>query len=255
MHERRLNTCLVVENSQIRENMDSKSSSAKLKQSESILSKITITGNTILLKSDRVILPERLQQKAIELAHKGSHPDKSQMEKRLRSHFFFHDMQSKVLDYVNTCIDCKIFVDKKTVEPLAQHKVPTKNWEVVAVHLFGPMLSSNHVIVVQELGSKYPAAKLVSSTKAEVIPALKEIYNYYGNPEIQLSDDGPHFNSKQMGAFTNKNNIKLQNEYSPTTSIIKSCRDFYATPRKSNENRLRKQKLRKRYSQPITKQL
>ena len=113
MHERRLNTCLVVENSQIRENMDSKSSSAKLKQSESILSKITITGNTILLKSDRIILPEKLQQKAIELPHKGSHPGKSQMEKRLRSHFFLHDMQSKVLDYVNTCTDCKIFVDKK----------------------------------------------------------------------------------------------------------------------------------------------
>ena len=74
---------------------------------------------------------------------------------------------------------------------MAQHKVPTKNWEVVAVHLFGPMLSSNHVIVVQELGSKYPAAKLVSSTKGEVIPALREIYNNHGNPEIQLSDDGP----------------------------------------------------------------
>ena len=94
---------------------------------------------------------------------------------------------------------------------MAQHKVPTKNWEVVAVHLFGPMLSSNHVIVVQELGSKYPAAKLVSSTKAEVIPALREIYNYHGNPEIQLSDNGPPFNSKQVGAFANKINIKLQN--------------------------------------------
>ena len=94
---------------------------------------------------------------------------------------------------------------------MAQHKVPTKNWEVVAVDLFGPMPSSNHVIVVQGLGSRYPAAKLVSSTKAEkVIPALKEIYNYYGNLEIQLSDNGPPSSSKQMGAFDNKNNIKLQ---------------------------------------------
>ena len=49
------------------------------------------------------------------------------------------------------------------------------------------------------------------STKAEkVIPALKEIYNYYGNPEMQLSDNVPPFNSKQMGAFANENNIKLQ---------------------------------------------
>ena len=113
-----------------------------------------MTGNTILLKSDRIILPEKLQQKAIELAHKGRHQGKSQMERQLRSHFFFHDMQSKVMDYVNICIDCKIFVDKKTVESLAQHKVPTKNWEVVAVDLFGTMPSSNHVVVVQDLESR-----------------------------------------------------------------------------------------------------
>ena len=67
-------------------------------------------------------------------------------------------------------------IKKKSVEPLAQHKVPTKNWEVVAVDLFGPMPSSNHVIIVQDTGSRYPAAKLVSSAKAEkVITALKEI--------------------------------------------------------------------------------
>ena len=113
----------------------------------------------------------------MELAHKGSHPGKSQIERRLRSHFFFHDMQSKVIDYGNTCIDCKIIADeKKSVEPLAQHKVPKKTWEVVAVDLFGPMPSSNHVIIVQDIGSRYPAAKLVSSAKAEkVITALKEI--------------------------------------------------------------------------------
>ena len=94
---------------------------------------------------------------------------------------------------------------------MAQHKVPTKNWELVAVDLFGPMLSSNHVIVVQDIGSRYPSAKLVSSTKAErVIPALKEIYRYYGNPEIQITDNGPFFTSKQMGVLANENNGKLQ---------------------------------------------
>ena len=143
-----------------------KSSSAKLKKCEPIPSEITMTGNSNLLKSDRIILPEKPQEKAIELAHEFSLPGKSQMERRLRSTFFFHDMQSKVIDYVNTSIDCRISVDKKTVELLAQHRVPTKNWEVVAVDLFGPMLSSNHVIVVQDLGSRYPAEKLVEFHKS-----------------------------------------------------------------------------------------
>ena len=49
------------------------------------------------------------------------------------------------------------------------------------------MPSNNHVVVVQDLGSRFPAAKLVSSTKVtKVIPALEDIYNAYGNPEIQI---------------------------------------------------------------------
>ena len=81
----------------------------------------------------------------------------------------------------------------------------------VVLDLFGPMPSSNHVIVVHNLGSRYPAAKSVSSTKAEkVMSALKKIYSYYGNPEIQISDDEPPFNPKRMGLFKNENSIKLR---------------------------------------------
>ena len=65
--------------------------------------------------------------------------------------------------------------------------------------LFGPMPSHKHVIVVQDLGSRFPAAKLVTSTRsAQVIPALGEIYNTYGNPERQISDIGPPFNNEHM---------------------------------------------------------
>lgn len=64
------------------------------------------------------------------------------------------------------------------------------------------MPTSKHVIVVQDLGSRYLAAKLVASTKVErVIPALEEIYDEYGYPENQISDNGPPFNSKKMKEF------------------------------------------------------
>ena len=106
-------------------------------------------------------------------------------------------MQSKVIDFANSCNDCKAFVDKKTREPIQRHKVPSKNWEIVAVDLYGPMPSSNHVVAVQDLGSRYPAAKLVSLARAEsVIPALKDICNNYGRPETQILDNGSSFNSK-----------------------------------------------------------
>ena len=74
------------------------------------------------------------------------------------------------------------------------------------------MPSSNHIVVVQDLTSQYPAAKIVSSTKAsKVIPALADIDNAYANPETQLSDNGPPFNSAAMKQFTENRAIKQKN--------------------------------------------
>ena len=79
------------------------------------------------MKSDRILLQTKLQTEATSLAHKGSHPGVSQLERQLRYHFFFHYTQQKVIHYVESCIDCKAFIDKKTSELLCFHKVPSKN--------------------------------------------------------------------------------------------------------------------------------
>ena len=98
-----------------------KNSPDELKKLKPILDEITITGNDISMKSDKIILPIKLLTEAISLAHKGSHPGVSQLERRLLYHFFFHDMQQKVIRYADSCIDCKSFIDKKTSAPLCFH--------------------------------------------------------------------------------------------------------------------------------------
>ena len=91
------------------------------------------------------------------------------------------------------------------------HKVPEKSWSEVAVDLFGPMPTSEHVVVVQDMASRFPVAKIVASTKAEkVIPAMADIYDTYGNPDTQLSDNGPPFNSIAMQQFASRRGIELK---------------------------------------------
>ena len=120
-------------------------------------------------------------------------------------------MNTKVASFLGECKECAIFSDKKCKEPLKAHEVPQKCWEKVAVDLFGPMPSKNHVVVVQDMSSRYPSAKLVSSTSADkVLPALREIYDYYGSPGTQLSDNGPPFNSSSMERFAAERDIKLE---------------------------------------------
>ena len=77
--------------------------------------------------------------------------------------------------------------------------------------LHGPMPSNKHAVVVQDLGSRFPAAKLVTSTKGDkVIPVLADIYDTFGNPCTQISDNGPPFNSRKMADFAEGRDIVLQ---------------------------------------------
>ena len=203
----------------------SKTANPDLQKFRPVLPEITVTGNGILLKGDRIILPEKLQKLAIELAHRGSHPGQSAMERRLRYHFYFSDMKAKVATYLDSCIDCKMFTEKKTHEPQKCHDVPERCWDKVSVDLFGPMPSKHHIVVVQDIASRYPEAKLVTSTAAKkVVPVLESIYDTYGNPIEQLSDNGPPFNSAAMTAFAGKRGIKLEKTppYHPSANPVES---------------------------------
>ena len=91
-----------------------KEADTKLRRFTKILTTITVTGNGILLKDDQIILPEFLHLQAIQLAHRGSHPGETGIQKRLRYHFLFRELNVKVHNHIVTCKDCQVFTDKKT---------------------------------------------------------------------------------------------------------------------------------------------
>ena len=93
------------------------------------------------------------------------------------------------------------------------------------------MPSRKHIVVVQDLASRFPAGKIVTSTKASsVIPALTDIYDNYGNPEQQLSDNGTPFNSNAMNSFCRERNIEMAKipplhlSANPAETFMKSIR-------------------------------
>jgi transposase InsO family protein len=174
-----------------------------------VFPEITSLANGTLLMQDRIILPTSLHDKSVRLAHMGAHPGQNGLLRRLRSHFYITSLDEKVKKLVETCLDCQTFTTKRVREPIQPNKVPHKCWEEVSVDLFGPLPSSNHIVVVQDLASRFPVAKVVKSTSAKnVLPVLAETYNNFGNPNTQKSDNGPPFNSREMEEFTTKRDIE-----------------------------------------------
>ena len=174
-----------------------------------IFPEIMSLANGTLVLQDRIMLPASLHDKAVRLAHMGAHPGQNGLLRRLRSHFYIPNLDKRVKEFVETCLDCQSYTNKNVREPIQPNKVPEKCWEEVSVDLFGPLPSSNHIVVVQDLASRYPIAKIVKSTNAKsVIPVLAETYNNFGFPCTQKSDNGPPFNSHDMEEFTRRRNIE-----------------------------------------------
>ena len=109
---------------------------------------------------------------------------------------------------MNSCSYCQMFTNKVYRHPIKPNKVEERYLEETSIDLFRPLPSKNPILVIQDLASCYPVAKLVKSTNAKsVIPVLEDVYDTFGNPIQQKSDNRSLFNSKEMEKLTKNRNM------------------------------------------------
>jgi len=156
---------------------------------------LTVSDAGLILKGEKIVLPESLWHKAMKKAHQGGHPGMSGLKRRIRMHFWFPKMDMLIEKKVQECTECQLFTKKTTKAITNPQRTPDKVWEEVNIDLFGPTPSKKHVLVVQDSLSRFPAATMVNSTAAKpVIKALESVYDTYGNPDVHRTDNGPPFN-------------------------------------------------------------
>ena len=129
-----------------------------------VFAELTISDEELVLKGEKIVLPASLHKVAIDKAHQGGHPGMTGLKRRLRSHFWFPEMDSKIEAKVTSCHNCKLFTNKTTREPIQPHNTTDEAWKDVSVDLFGPMPDNHHVVAVIDKSSRYPAAKIVPNT-------------------------------------------------------------------------------------------
>ena len=76
------------------------------------------------------------------------------------------------------------------------------------------MPDQRHIVVALDSASRFPAAKIVTTTAATpVIKALDNIYTDYGQPISHRTDNGPPFNSEEFTKYTNSKDIEHVKTY------------------------------------------
>eukprot|EP00112_Aurelia_sp_Birch-Aquarium-sp1_P019314 Seg4753.2 transcript_id=Seg4753.2/GoldUCD/mRNA.D3Y31 product="Transposon Tf2-3 polyprotein" pseudo=true protein_id=Seg4753.2/GoldUCD/D3Y31 len=124
-----------------------------------IFNELTVTEGGLLLRGERIMLPEVLLKRAVDRAHHGGHPGVSNLKRRLRMHCWCPGINKAVRDKIIACLPCQANTNKTTREPQAMLQSPEHVWGKVALDLFGPMPNGKHILVAQDMLTRFPAAK------------------------------------------------------------------------------------------------
>ena len=162
-------------------------------------SELTSVDGTLVLRGNRIVVPDALQKRVVELAHEG-HQGLVKTRSLLRSKVWFPRMESLVDTIVKCFVPCQVATPKPSREPLQMTPLPNGPWEQTSIDFCE--VAGHYILVVIDDYSRFPEIEVVHSTSAKaVIPKLDRTFAAYGVPQVVKSDNGPPFNGDEFAQF------------------------------------------------------
>ena len=175
--------------------------SPAVKPFKAVKNELTSTAQGIILRGTRIVIPSALQQRAINIAHE-THLGIEKTKSLIREKIWFPQIDSRVKDTIEQCIACQAVGKQKPPEPLRMIEMPELRWRTVHVDFYGPLPTSEYLLVVVDRYSRFPEAEIVHSTRAAtVIPKLDKIFSVHGIPDVIISDNGPPLNEDEYARY------------------------------------------------------
>jgi hypothetical protein len=168
------------------------------------------TADGILMKNDRILLPQELQTEMCKFIHRG-HMGINKCKRLLRAKCWFKNMDRIVETLIEQCLACQANVDTTRINPIIASIIPPHNWHLVAIDFASKDPSNNYRLVMHDERSRLTLAKVSKGlTSLHAISILKNVFNKYGVPCIVKSDNGPAFISYEFKIFAKQMGFKHQ---------------------------------------------
>ena len=100
----------------------------------------------IVMRGNRIILPESLWKQTLSLAHEG-HQGITRTKARLREKVWWTNMDKQVEQLVKACYQCQLVGPRTKPEPIRSTKLPEGPWNDIAADLL-EIPGGNHLLVV-----------------------------------------------------------------------------------------------------------
>lgn len=167
-----------------------------------------VCSNEVILRDHRIVLPPSLQNKSIELAHKG-HLGITKTKQLLRTKVWFPNLDALTERYIKFCIPCQAVTKQQHRDPIVSSPLPDYPFQCIDVDFAGPFKQNKYIFIVVDEFSRYPIIQIVNSTSfTSLQPTLQNIFATWGFPKSFKSDNGPPFNGSELANFLQNHGTK-----------------------------------------------
>ena len=159
-------------------------------------------NDTILLKSDRIVLPSSLQCRAVEITHAG-HQDITKTVALLLEKVWFQGMHKAVEDKVKQYLHCQVNTPTSSRELPQMSTLLDAQWTDLSAD-FGQVAQDTYILVIQDEYSRYFVVEVLTSlTTKSVIPCFDKVFSEFGIPKTLKTDNCRPFNSDDFKKYMN----------------------------------------------------
>ena len=159
---------------------------------------ITIADG-LLLKGDRIIVPERARKEILEQIHCG-HLGIQKCLQQAKATVYWPGLYDELKTLISSCTVCLKYSpanrkDSKSIGASLGHEVPTTPWTKLASDIF-TFDNKNYLLIIDYM-SCFPVIHMLQSmTATHVTEHMKAIFSEYGVPKSIVTDNGPCYSSE-----------------------------------------------------------
>ncbi|XP_055622803.1 uncharacterized protein K02A2.6-like [Toxorhynchites rutilus septentrionalis] len=131
-------------------------------------------AHKVLMYSDRIVVPKKLQQKVLQQLHRG-HPGIDRMRSLARNFVYWPNIDDQITALVRACQECASVAKADTKTKLESWPTSEKPWQRVHADFAGPINDTYFLLVVDSF-SKWPEiipTKHITTTAT--VSSLREI--------------------------------------------------------------------------------
>ena len=177
------------------------------------------TCHGCLIHGSRVVIPQSLQSKVLDLLHLG-HFGMERMKQLARTAVYWPGIDAAIEMASRRCDSCGEHQNKPSKPPVHPWMLPEKPWSRLhldhAINFMG-----KDWLVITDAYSKYPCIHPTSSTSTRAtLDLLEEDFAHFGFPHTLVTDNAPTFTSEEFQHWCKERGITHLTgaQYHPATN-------------------------------------